>query len=79
LPLDIATGEEFKNRARQYLVSGLERGVPSLFVDVKGVYTNANRMAIVGEIMQELISDLEKDTSLHSDGELPAIGRSGPC
>jgi peptide alpha-N-acetyltransferase len=59
----------FRERAKKYLISGLEKGVPSLFVDVKGVYVDAKRMEIVGEILEETISQLEKDASLHDDGE----------
>ena len=40
-----------------------------MFVDVKGVYVDAKRMEIVGEILEETISQLEKDASLHDDGE----------
>ena len=69
LPLDIATGDEFRQRARKYLVNGLEKGVPSLFVDVKGVYADSAKMAAVGEIVEEIISSLENETSLHGDGE----------
>jgi hypothetical protein len=42
--------------------------VPSLFVDVKGLYRDASKMAIVGEIVEELVVDLEKE-KLHDDGE----------
>ena len=49
---------------------GLERGIPSLFVDIQGVYTGSpEKMATVGEIMEEVISQLEKDDGLHDDGE----------
>ena len=67
LPLDIAQGEEFRKRVRAYLITGLERGVPSLFVDVKGVYTDKEKLAIVGEVLEEVIGKLEKGTSLHND------------
>jgi len=40
-----------------------------LFVDVKGVYVEASKMEIVGEILEETITSLEKDASLHDDGE----------
>ena len=65
-------GDEFRSRAKTYLIAGLERGVPSLFVDVKGVYTDAEKLAIVGEILEETVSKLEEDVSLHGDGKLPS-------
>lgn len=70
LALDVAQGEEFRSLARDYIVRGLERGVPSLFVDVKGVYRDAAKMAIVGEIIEEITEKLKAKTSLHGDGEL---------
>jgi hypothetical protein len=60
-------GETFRKLARDYLIAGLEKGVPSLFVDVKGLYRDASKMAAVGEIVEELVVDLEKE-KLHDDG-----------
>jgi hypothetical protein len=62
-------GETFRELARSYLVSGLEKGLPSLFVDVKGVYVDSEKMKIVGEIVENLIVQLEADSGLHEDGE----------
>jgi hypothetical protein len=64
-------GETFRDLAKAYLVSGLEKGVPSLFVDVKSVYVDGEKMRIVGEIVESLITQLEGDFSIHDDGELP--------
>ncbi|BEI81931.1 hypothetical protein CcaverHIS002_0210910 [Cutaneotrichosporon cavernicola] len=71
LPLDVAKGEEFRALAREYLVRGLERGVPSLFVDVKGLYTDAAKMATVGELTEEIVRELQAEHSLHSDDTVP--------
>lgn len=71
LALDVAHGQEFKERARDYIVRGLERGVPSLFVDVKGVYRDTAKLLAVGEILDDLISKLESETSLHGDDSIP--------
>lgn len=53
-------------------MAGLEKGVPSLFVDVKGLYTDAGKMAVVGEVVEDIVQKLEKDT-LHDDGMLPRV------
>lgn len=42
--------------------------MPSLFVDVKGLYTDAGKMAVVGEVVQDIVSKLEQE-ELHKDGE----------
>lgn len=68
LALTIATGTEFRSRIRPYLVNGLEKGIPSLFVDVKSLYADADRMAAVGEVVEEIIETLQKEASLHGDG-----------
>nr|XP_019044577.1 peptide alpha-N-acetyltransferase [Kwoniella bestiolae CBS 10118]OCF23507.1 peptide alpha-N-acetyltransferase [Kwoniella bestiolae CBS 10118] len=70
LALDYSTGDKFRELARAYIVKGLERGVPSLFVDVKGVYTDAEKMKIVGEIVEEIVGKLEKDASLSNDDSI---------
>ncbi|KAL1413384.1 hypothetical protein Q8F55_001146 [Vanrija albida] len=71
LALDVATGDEFSKRAREYLVRGLERGVPSLFVDVKGVYGDQAKLAAVGEIIADIVDKVKADASLHGDDTVP--------
>ncbi|WVR07434.1 hypothetical protein IAU60_004475 [Kwoniella sp. DSM 27419] len=70
LALDVSDGDKFRELARTYIVNGLERGVPSLFVDVKGVYVNPAKMEAVGSIVQDIVSKLEKDASLNDDGSI---------
>ena len=41
--------------------------MPSLFVDVKGLYRDASKMAAVGEIVEQLVVDLEAE-NLRDDG-----------
>ena len=73
-PADEILGEAFRPLARSYLINGLEKGVPSLFVDVKGVYIDyPEKMAVVGEIVEEIIGQLSKDLGLHDDGISPAV------
>ncbi|WRT68302.1 uncharacterized protein IL334_005278 [Kwoniella shivajii] len=67
LALDYSSGDKFRVLAKAYIVKGLERGVPSLFVDVKGVYTDSEKMKIVGDIVEEIVAKLEKDASLNDD------------
>ncbi|KAH7098643.1 N-terminal acetyltransferase A, auxiliary subunit [Auriculariales sp. MPI-PUGE-AT-0066] len=47
IALDVATGDEFDVRVRKYIETGLTRGVPSLFTDIKPLYSDpAKRTAI---------------------------------
>jgi hypothetical protein len=68
MALTLAAGDEFRNRVKPYLVNGLEKGIPSLFVDVKSLYADKEKMAAVGGIIEEVIEALQKDSSLHDDG-----------
>ncbi|WVQ74848.1 hypothetical protein IAR50_004455 [Cryptococcus sp. DSM 104548] len=70
LALDVAQDETFLQLAQAYIVKGLERGVPSLFVDVKSVYADSSKMTVVGEIVQEIVSKLEKESTLANDGSI---------
>jgi HEAT repeat protein len=60
----------FRVLATTYIVAGLERGVPSLFVDIKSLYENSDKMAVVGELVEDVVTKLEAETSLHGDGTL---------
>lgn len=53
---------------KPYIVDKLEKGIPSLFVDVKSLYRDAEKMAAVGEIVEEIVETLQKESSLHEDG-----------
>ncbi|WVQ81930.1 hypothetical protein IAT38_004057 [Cryptococcus sp. DSM 104549] len=70
MALDFAQGDQFRQLAEAYIVKGLERGVPSLFVDIKGVYSDAAKMTAVGEIVEGIISKLEKNATLNDDGSI---------
>ena len=49
-------------------MSGLERGIPSLFVDLKGLYVDYGKMLIVGEIVEGIVKDLEQDAMSMKSG-----------
>ncbi|KAE8542640.1 hypothetical protein D1P53_001421 [Cryptococcus gattii VGV] len=72
LALDLTnnTGDKFRELARAYIIKGLERGVPSLFVDIKSIYSDQEKMTAVGEIVEDIIQKLEKDSTLSNDGTI---------
>jgi peptide alpha-N-acetyltransferase len=51
LPLNYASGDNFRNRADAYLQSALRKGVPSLFVDIKRLYSDSEKEKIVEELV----------------------------
>ncbi|KAJ7512093.1 NMDA receptor-regulated protein 1-domain-containing protein [Mycena galericulata] len=50
LALTIASGEQFKELVTPYLLSGLKKGVPSLFSDIKGLYQDKLKQQIIEEV-----------------------------
>jgi N-alpha-acetyltransferase 15/16, NatA auxiliary subunit len=69
LALTIASGDEFKDLARPYLTTGLTKGIPSLFVDIKSLYSDQSKLQaiqdIVEEIRKETPSEKSADPSLY--------------
>ncbi|KAL7423428.1 hypothetical protein Q5752_001008 [Cryptotrichosporon argae] len=70
LSLDVAT-DTFAELAQTYIVAGLERGIPSLFVDIKGLYRDQDKLRAVGDIVEGLVKKLEAEASLHGDDSIP--------
>ncbi|KAL5521607.1 hypothetical protein ACEPAF_2355 [Sanghuangporus sanghuang] len=67
IALTVAIGDDFKERARAYLLNGFRRGVPSLFSDIKSLYSvPAKRLAI-----EEIAEGLRKEESPSSTA--PAV------
>ncbi|KAI9286969.1 NMDA receptor-regulated protein 1-domain-containing protein [Umbelopsis sp. AD052] len=60
LPLNYASGDNFRNRADAYLQSALRKGVPSLFVDIKRLYSDSEKEKIVEELVTGYEISLEK-------------------
>ncbi|KAH8598967.1 NMDA receptor-regulated protein 1-domain-containing protein [Bisporella sp. PMI_857] len=55
LPLDFLEGEDFKTAADQYLHRMLDKGVPSTFANLKHLYSDASKKAILPEIVEQYI------------------------
>jgi peptide alpha-N-acetyltransferase len=50
LALTIASGDPFRELVTPYLLSGLKKGVPSLFSDIKGLYQDPPKQQIIEEV-----------------------------
>lgn len=44
LPLNYASGKQFRNLVDRYLRRGLHKGVPPLFVDLRSLYNNPEKV-----------------------------------
>ncbi|KAH6909609.1 NMDA receptor-regulated protein 1a [Coprinopsis sp. MPI-PUGE-AT-0042] len=64
LALSVATGDEFAKLVEAYLVRGLERGVPSIFADLKSLYKDESKKDViekVAESTKERLSQKDAD------------------
>ncbi|TFK61909.1 NMDA receptor-regulated protein 1a [Pluteus cervinus] len=52
LALNVASGDSFKDLAGTYIRSGLTRGIPSLFADLKALYRDEHKKTAVEEIVE---------------------------
>jgi len=46
----------FTSLAKPYILSGLQKGIPSLFVDLKGLYTDIAKMQAIQDIVEAELS-----------------------
>ncbi|OJT12705.1 N-alpha-acetyltransferase 16, NatA auxiliary subunit [Trametes pubescens] len=58
LALTVATGDEFKELVEPYLRSRLEKGVPSLFTDLKALYRVPEKRDILESVAHTLLDSL---------------------
>lgn len=49
---------------RSYLLNGFNRGVPSLFVDLRPLYSDEEKRVIVEEIVEGFREEIEKGGSI---------------
>ena len=52
LALTISIGEAFKELAEPYLLTGLAKGIPSLFADIKSLYKDKEKQQVVEDIVE---------------------------
>nr|XP_039262762.1 N-alpha-acetyltransferase 15, NatA auxiliary subunit-like [Styela clava] len=59
IPLSLVSGDKFRIRVDQFLRSGLERGVPPLFVNLKPLYEDKEKVLIIEELVLNYLIALE--------------------
>ncbi|KIX95167.1 uncharacterized protein Z520_09083 [Fonsecaea multimorphosa CBS 102226] len=63
-PLDVLSGEEFKQAADQYLQRMLRKGVPSTFANIKHLYTDESKRDTIQGLVEEYASgNLQSQTN----------------
>jgi hypothetical protein len=63
LALNIASGDEFKELVKSYVLSSLQKGIPSLFADLKALYKDEFKRRTIEEIVEESIKDQQPDVT----------------
>ncbi|CAG2067144.1 unnamed protein product, partial [Timema podura] len=60
LPLNFASGEQFTKLVDRYLRQGLHKGVPPLFVDLRSLYKDPEKVIIIQRLVLQYIDALKK-------------------
>ncbi|CAH2002073.1 unnamed protein product [Acanthoscelides obtectus] len=60
LPLNYATGDKFRNLVDKYMRRALTKGVPPLFVDLRGLYGDKNKVEVIEELQLKYVDALKK-------------------
>ncbi|KAK6637267.1 N-alpha-acetyltransferase 15, NatA auxiliary subunit [Polyplax serrata] len=58
LPLNFMTGEEFRLMVDKYLRQGLHKGVPPLFVDLRSLYKDSEKVVIIENLLLSYVESL---------------------
>lgn len=74
LPLNVANGDLFRSLVDDYLRQGLRKGVPPLFVNIRSLYTDADRVKIITDLLSDYLVNLKESGHFSKndrDGNLP--------
>lgn len=65
LPLNYATGGEFRNLVDKYMRKALSKGVPPLFVDLRSLYSDKTKIEIIESLLLHYVEVLKKTGKYH--------------
>ncbi|GAB0093410.1 Glycerol-3-phosphate dehydrogenase [Sergentomyia squamirostris] len=61
LPLDVASGDDFRQLVDQYLRRGLRKGVPPLFVNMRSLYKHPEKVETIEKLIQGYYDSLQEN------------------
>lgn len=70
--LTFLPGDLFKERARKYLFPMLDRGIPSLFANLKHLYADNTKKAVLPALVEEYLASSQTSSDAQANGEAPA-------
>ncbi|KAH6609870.1 acetyltransferase [Trichoderma cornu-damae] len=73
IPLDFLTGDEFREAAEAYLTLMLTKGVPSLFANLKHLYSDSFKKDTLREIAENYLASQDVDSESKDKGEAAAL------
>lgn len=62
LQLNIASGETFKKLVEPYITRGITKGIPSLFADLKSLYADKEKQAVVEAVVEAAREEYARDS-----------------
>lgn len=54
---------------RSYLLAGFQKGIPSIFSDIKSLYKDSSKERIVGEVAEELKSSVSPESTTNGSAD----------
>lgn len=54
LQLNLASSDKFRELVKPYITQGLEKGIPSLFADLKALYVNKEKREVIEDVVDSL-------------------------
>jgi tetratricopeptide (TPR) repeat protein len=70
MPLNFLSSARFAEAFRHYVKAFLRKGVPSLFSDIKPLYKDASKAALIGEVMEGNLARLRAEHKLVGEDEV---------
>lgn len=69
LPLNYASGEQFRQLVDRYLRRGLHKGVPPLFVDLRSLYSDPEKVKSIEQLLIQYVDSLKKSGRFSEEDE----------
>jgi tetratricopeptide (TPR) repeat protein len=67
LPLDVASGDVFEELITEYLKRNLRKGVPPLFVNIRSLYKDPQKIATIERLTLEFVTNLNSSGHFTKD------------
>lgn len=62
MALDFSKGEDFEKKLVQYILPYFRKGIPSLFSELKHLYTDNEKVQIIEKVLLQNVASLQKDS-----------------